>query len=80
VHGNVDSKPVEASSAATDIKICDFPDPTAWGSYVAKRLQKIFCDLYPDEEWNVSVKDVVKVKSYAPHVDHLVADIFCSPT
>ncbi len=57
--------------------------PWRWGAYVAGRM----CDLLTREnplpcgqQWVVEVRHVERVKSYAPHIDHLVADIECRPT
>ncbi|ODN03629.1 tRNA wybutosine-synthesizing protein 2 [Orchesella cincta] len=79
VHGNVDSKPGETENNEGEPSSID-ASTTKWGSHVTKRIQNIFCDLYPNEEWKVSVENMVKVKSYAPHVDHVVADILCCPS
>ncbi|CAL8094199.1 unnamed protein product [Orchesella dallaii] len=76
VHGNVDSKHVEAANGISN----EFTYFKEWGSEVLKRIQEIFCELYPNEEWSISIKNIVKVKSYAPHVDHLVVDILCCPS
>ncbi len=53
-----------------------------WGVYVAERLRELLAKENPlpsGQEWAVDVKHVEHVKSYAPHVDHLVADIECRP-
>ena len=53
-----------------------------WVSYVARRVQSLLAvenPLHPGREWSVCVQHVEHVKSYAPHVDHLVADIECRP-
>lgn len=31
------------------------------------------------EEWVITCNHVERVKSYSPHVDHIVADVFCGP-
>ena len=53
-----------------------------WVSYVTRRVQSLLAvenPLPPGREWSVCVQHVEHVKSYAPHVDHLVADIECRP-
>ena len=55
----------------------------AWSSYVAERINILLDRENPLKEsgrqWKVRVGEVVHVKSYAPHVDHLVADVECRP-
>ena len=53
-----------------------------WVVYVTRRVQSLLAlenPLPPGREWSVCVQHVEHVKSYAPHVDHLVADIECRP-
>ena len=53
-----------------------------WVIYVTRRIQSLLAlenPLPPGREWSVCVQHVEHVKSYAPHVDHLVADIECRP-
>ena len=53
-----------------------------WVIYVTTRIQSLLAlenPLPPRREWSVCVQHVEHVKSYAPHVDHLVADIECRP-
>ena len=55
----------------------------AWSSYVAGRITRLLDKENPLRErgkcWKVRVREVFHVKSYAPHVDHLVADVECRP-
>lgn len=51
-----------------------------WISYVVKRLLSFLQQ--QDERtglWSVEVKHVEHVKSYAPHIRHLVLDVECRP-
>ena len=50
-----------------------------WADDVAHRIRCILEEMHDGKQWNVDVVHVEHVKSYAPHVDHLVADIRCGP-
>lgn len=53
-----------------------------WGAYVAARMRELLPRENPlttGQQWTVELRHVERVKSYAPHVDHLVADIECRP-
>lgn len=54
-----------------------------WSHYVMERISFILDRENPlpmkEKQWKVRVRDLVHVKSYAPHVDHLVADVECRP-
>ena len=52
-----------------------------WSRYVAERIHSLLADGHHDGErqWRVRVRELVHIKSYAPHVDHLVADVECRP-
>ncbi len=62
-----------------------------WGCYAKKKITNIFNRLYREEDsvpfcshgneprWSVSVEHIEHVKSYAPHVYHVVIDIECRP-
>ena len=49
-----------------------------WTEKVANSLHSILLDLHKTE-WTCSVLHVEHVKSYAPHINHMVADIHCKP-
>ncbi|XP_041466259.1 tRNA wybutosine-synthesizing protein 2 homolog isoform X2 [Lytechinus variegatus] len=49
-----------------------------WGSDVARQIKGHLCDLH-GSHWNVEMLHIEQVKSYAPHIDHLVLDIECRP-
>ena len=53
-----------------------------WAEYVAEEMLKMLGKekpQHPDSgrEWSVTVKYIQHVKSYAPHIDHLVVDLDC---
>ena len=54
-----------------------------WSHYVAEKIRCLLNreNSLKDEgrEWRVRVRELVHVKSYAPHVDHLVVDVECRP-
>lgn len=49
------------------------------GFEIVSELVSLFETIYPDKKWLVKLDDINKVKSYAPHIDHLVFDIACRP-
>ena len=55
----------------------------SWGCYVAEKIHQLLCEKNGLEDlrktWSVRVDHIEHVKSYAPHVDHLVADVECRP-
>lgn len=87
IHGNVDTKGpgsgVTSTSGNNFYSAIKFPTKTdyhvEWSKYVCCAIQKIFGVLYPNETWEVNIDAVIKIKSFAPHVDHLVTDITCKP-
>lgn len=50
-------------------------DREAWEERVVRSIEALALDI--DKRWVVSCKHVEKVKSYAPKVWHLVADVYC---
>ena len=50
-----------------------------WSQYVAHSLYSILFEMHK-KEWTCTVSHVEHVKSYAPHIDHLVVDIHCIPS
>nr|XP_054757817.1 uncharacterized protein LOC129263926 [Lytechinus pictus] len=49
-----------------------------WGSDVARQIKGLLYDLQ-GSHWNVEMVHIEHVKSYAPHIDHLVLDIESRP-
>jgi tRNA G37 N-methylase Trm5 len=69
VHGNVDLVENKKSKCWN-----------LWSENVGAAISEHFQALYPDESrWIVDVVGVSKIKSYGPRVDHVVADVLCSP-
>ena len=50
-----------------------------WGRETASRIQELLLEHHPKTEWRTRVLHIEHVKSYAPHVDHLVLDLECRP-
>ncbi|XP_072017551.1 LOW QUALITY PROTEIN: tRNA wybutosine-synthesizing protein 2 homolog [Amphiura filiformis] len=50
-----------------------------WAKYVGKVIQRILTEMHDGKDWSVCVIHVEHVKSYAPRVDHIVADLECRP-
>lgn len=90
LHANVSSKsPEENSESALDLTT-ERSKPTCnrklknawlrWADGICIRI-KDFLDSFDDTQiWTVSVTHIERVKSYAPKIDHLVADIYCTPS
>ena len=88
VHGNVTSSPPH-STTHSHIPTASLGDNTVessttrhsswyiWSNSVALRIMTILNDLYEGKQWSVIVRLIQHVKSYAPHVDHLVVDLEC---
>ena len=87
VHGNVTSSPPQ-STTHSHIPTASSGDTAVesstrhsswyiWSNSVALRIMTILNDLHEGKQWSVFVRLVQHVKSYAPHVDHLVVDLEC---
>ena len=50
-----------------------------WAKCTAQEIQSIIHKVHPGS-WTARVVHIEHVKSYAPHVDHLVLDLDCRPT
>jgi len=51
----------------------------AWCFETAQEVLEILARVY-EEKWHLTLEHLVCVKSFAPHVDHLVLDLHCRPT
>ena len=56
------------------------PEWLDWASYVAESLLWHLTKSHDNKTWNVHVQHIEHVKSYAPHIDHLVLDVECRPS
>lgn len=50
-----------------------------WAWCVAGRMRVLLAECNGGAGWTVMVRHLEHVKSYAPHVDHLVVDLECRP-
>ncbi|CAG2167576.1 unnamed protein product [Oppiella nova] len=51
---------------------------TDWALDLCLKVNQMMSSIHPNTKWMVEVLQINKVKSYAPHIDHLVADIKCN--
>lgn len=54
------------------------PEWQRWAEKTAARIQGLLAELH-GQPWHTSILHIKAVKSYAPHVDHLVLDLECRP-
>lgn len=54
------------------------PEWQRWAEATATRIQGLLAELH-GRPWRTSVLHIEAVKSYAPHVHHLVLDLECRP-
>lgn len=50
-----------------------------WSGEVSTKIRGILDRIHAPRQWRVNVLHVEHVKSYAPHVDHVVVDLDCRP-
>ena len=50
-----------------------------WAKYVAQTLLTHLKKSHDNKNWNVKIRHIEHVKSYAPHIDHVVLDVECRP-
>ncbi|KAM9274296.1 tRNA wybutosine-synthesizing protein 2 homolog isoform 1-T2 [Morus bassanus] len=55
------------------------PEWQRWAEATAVRIRGLLAELH-GQPWHTSILHVEAVKSYAPHVHHLVLDLECRPT
>ena len=58
------------------------PEWQDWANSTTERLKPLLQTAHCEQgvqEWKVTVRHLEHIKSYAPHVDHLVLDIECRP-
>lgn len=54
------------------------PEWQRWAGNAAARIQGLLAELH-GQPWHTSILHIEAVKSYAPHVHHLVLDLECRP-
>ena len=50
-----------------------------WAKFVTQTLLKHLKKSHDNQNWNVKIRHIEHVKSYAPHIDHVVLDVECRP-
>ncbi|XP_027636044.1 tRNA wybutosine-synthesizing protein 2 homolog isoform X2 [Falco biarmicus] len=55
------------------------PEWQRWAEATAARIRGLLAELH-GQPWHTSILHIEAVKSYAPHVHHLVLDLECRPT
>ena len=55
------------------------PEWMDWAKYVAQSLLQHLKKSHDNNNWNVQIRHIEHVKSYAPHIDHVVVDVECRP-
>lgn len=55
------------------------PEWQRWAEATATRIRGLLAELH-GQPWRTSILHIEAVKSYAPHVHHLVLDLECRPT
>ncbi|XP_043983826.1 tRNA wybutosine-synthesizing protein 2 homolog [Gambusia affinis] len=85
IHQNVTS-PLPNAAAAGDAapqnvsaKNADREVWRAWAGDTANRITSLFMDL-TGASWEINIQHIQHVKSYAPHVHHVVLDLDCRPS
>jgi tRNA wybutosine-synthesizing protein 2 len=82
VHANIDSSKQVQDAAENPTKSkgpFKYPEWEEWTyNYAITTIKKLLCDV-KDRQWFVKFIHLEHVKSYAPHVDHVVLDLDCRP-
>jgi len=55
------------------------PAWVVWAVNTAEKILHIFNEEKQPNTWQIHIKHIERVKSYAPHIDHLVLDLFLIP-
>jgi tRNA wybutosine-synthesizing protein 2 len=91
VHGNVRTEKDPETSMICGPNIIESYQPSGnpswrkWSLDTAKTFAEFFREIAKENssyksEWKLELIHLEHVKSFAPHVDHLVLDIKCCPT
>ena len=87
VRGTSDSS--EVNDMPPSGNICDSTIPNSstnnvekgyllWGQYTQKKITDLLQSTW-GTRWEVEIVHIENVKSYAPHIDHIVIDLSCKP-
>jgi tRNA wybutosine-synthesizing protein 2 len=81
IHANIDSSKQIKKDAEHSTKTkgpFKYPEWDEWTKYAIATIQKLLCEV-KERQWLVKFIHLEHVKSYAPHVDHVVLDLDCRP-
>lgn len=73
IHGVVNSKPVAVETPIPK-RQCWYK----WAGQVTTEIKDLLTSLHHNTSWSVTISHVEHIKSYAPHLDHVVVDIHCT--
>ena len=76
IHANIDSRNQKMKNCT---KNCfKYPEWETWTNYAISTVEQMLCK-FKKNKWSVEFVHLEHVKSYAPHVDHVVLDLTCKP-
>ena len=75
IQGRLTSNPCVKWKSPSGVKQKEWCD---WSMHAANQIQGILVEIHR-VNWEVEIEHLEHVKSYAPHVDHLVLDLACRP-
>ncbi|XP_051878414.1 tRNA wybutosine-synthesizing protein 2 homolog isoform X2 [Pristis pectinata] len=75
-----DNRPKVKSNCGTyyEKKLVTYPEWQPWAESVALRIRNIL-EAHHKRPWSTNILHIEYVKSYAPHIDHVVLDLECRP-
>ncbi|RWS08845.1 tRNA wybutosine-synthesizing protein 2-like protein [Dinothrombium tinctorium] len=72
IHENVNSFGVKGKDSILNLW-------NQWALHVLDELKSLFHRINSSIEWSLHIREINKVKSYAPHINHMVIDVECQP-
>lgn len=79
IHANIDSKnPKNEQNSNNSPSVFKYPDWEVWTNFAISTFEELFFK-FKKRKWTVKFLHLEHVKSYAPHVDHVVLDLDCRP-
>lgn len=78
IHANIDSKNQKTEQGNSIKNQFKYPEWELWTNYAISTIEQLFVKL-KKRNWVVKFIHLEHVKSYAPHVDHVVLDLDCRP-
>lgn len=78
IHANIDSKSAMNTSGSKREGPFKYVEWKSWTDDAMARIRNLLVTV-KQRDWTVSFLHLQHVKSYAPHVDHIVLDVLCRP-